>query len=399
MFLTCPSCYTRFSVPDGAIPPSGRMVRCANCKASWRATPDQLEQDEPLPPPPAAPPPPAVPVPAAAPAAGGIAGHPPIAESAESQAAPMAKPDDMARIRAMLDDDLTPDEPEGADDAPPSFDDDPLDDDRPGLDVSRMFAEEDEAPGADAGADGSDDLDDDDELSDSGADTLVGGLHRLAAQLRDDGDATGDADGDFDMDGLVSDDDDFLARRRGEQRRLAERDAAGRKRRIVTALWALLLLFWVAVGYVLIAHGETVRTVWPASSVLYESLAGLRDVDRYREGAETLTPPLAEAPEIVTAALTRSRLEVIDGVDTLIIEGYVENRGRAAASVPKVRVDVLDAAGASVDNWVFDPPGLVIRRGMQLEFTTTRTPVPDGAASATVAVLEGSRSETEAAPR
>ncbi len=360
MILVCPSCDSKFKVPDNAIPPEGRKVRCAQCGNAWHATKANELKATPRPAPtiqpvvkPQMPPASSYTAPAAEVDAGTAAQAAAIRRSvvAEEQAPAVSEPDEN-----LFDEGLgnAQDLHEGHDDVGVSeFD---------GLDDGGEFD-------ADHGLDGPAD------------DGLPDDEHDLD---------------DPDLDEY--DDDDILARRRGELRREAELKSRARKQLMLTVGWAGLVVFILIVLSALLFMKDTVTGAFPGTNQLYNFFAETQAEALYQpETDKPLTKPITETEVYVRAGLLRDRMrvETIDGQSQVVIVGQLENTGQRAANVPKVEISIKDRSGRVLDQWVYDPPGLVLRRLSRLSFETTR-PVPPSMHSVEVRPLEGTRSDNRA---
>lgn len=350
MILVCPSCDAKFKVPDGAITAEGRKVRCARCQHSWHATPAHALK-------PAAKPAPNVALRATPP-------HPDQTADIDAVAAARAA----ALRKAVVEEDTSP--------APDSHDEDPFDE---GI----------EAPAPPLTAERDDRVniaeDFDLETHENHDDHEPG--------LGVDEDALDDADEATSADELWQD--------VGLRRRVSERTRLVWKRRVIMALWAGLLVFVLGLLGTLLFNKEGVTTAFPGTHQLYDffSSASTDAIDKYRpEEGEPLSTPLGEIDVYVSADLytNLTRFEEIDGKNQLAVRGFVENTGSRAAYVPQVQISIKDGRGRTLDQWLHEPQGLMLRRGQQLQFETFRHPVPEGMASVEVKALEGTRSTVEA---
>lgn len=376
MILVCPSCDAKFKIPDGAIPAEGRTVRCAKCKHSWHATPQQVMRKQA--PKPAAPRP-AAPAMAAAPA------RPPepAPQGFDGQLDDQAAADAQALRRSVqgtlgADDEASPIQ---AAPEPGTFDD--------GLgDGESIPASSDVSEAGDA-------------TDDFGLGAHV--KEQFGEDFLDDGTRPDGPDAEkYDHDGGYEDDedydeDDFLARRRADQRRLHERKMVGRWRKIMTVGWAGLLIFWLVVGYGFLFQEENMRHYLPGTSdFVYGLFEGGSDVEAFKEQAgENLTPSPAEAEEIIRAVLLPNpdgvSFETIEGQQAMVVRGFIENNGTTGANVPVVLARILDVNSRELARFEIHPPGLIIRRGGKLDFIGYHTPVPAQAAQVAVEVVPGSK--------
>jgi len=354
MILVCPSCDSKFKVPDNAIPPAGRKVRCAQCGSTWHATTaDELKPPKPT-----------------NPAVSGGQRRAPAAP----QIAPVAEVDagTAARAAAIRQSVVEPD-----DQATGGGVDENLFDE--GIDSPASGAVSNDEPG-----------EDNFELADG-----------IREQLGDNFDLEPDEGLGVDED-LDDDDggDDIMARRRGELRRDAERKSLTRKRGLIQAGWVALLLFVLGVLGSFLFMKETVTAAYPGTNQLYDFFAATRSnsADKYlpAEG-ERVTPPITETEVYVRAGVfeNQTRIEVVEGQRFLVISAQLENTGNRAANVPKVEITVVDNSERTVDQWVYDPPGLVIRRLSKLRFEIRR-PAPYGVKGISIKALEGTKSNNEA---
>ena len=389
MILECPNCGTQFNVPDGAIPPEGRKVKCASCAHKWVAKPESAVTPAPAP------------VrrrrPAAGPPGARRPGQPrpqrPVAPERQ-RPQPIETPEDLQTdaalasqhqaLRRQLVDDAAAQPDDGVNPMAGIADDD--------------FAPKRTAPPPPAPSVRAEEPEDDGDMD-------------FMARIAKGADSVGVSD---DSDDDLLDDDDLLG---GSGKRklpfkmpqgvssLAAKPAAmlsslAPEGILVRAGWGSLVVFWLTVFSMVFVFGDSLKAMWPASSQIYAALNGVSHAERVKAEAGELSGAIVDEPEILTVGLSslpenQTRWETRDGKNYLILTVLLRNEGRRAATVPKVKIIFLDKDNRPIGEWVEDPPGRILTRGSYLLFRVERADYPLGIAKVVTSIVDGSQSEKE----
>jgi len=130
--------------------------------------------------------------------------------------------------------------------------------------------------------------------------------------------------------------------------RRMRRNAARRRSRLPG--WSTAILALIAINTGLIAFRTDIVRFMPQTASLYASVGlpvNLRGL---------------EFSDIVT------RKEVQDGVQMLVVEGFIRNASRRSADVPRLRFAVRNIAGQEIYSWTALPARNTIPPGMTLPF-------------------------------
>ena len=145
-----------------------------------------------------------------------------------------------------------------------------------------------------------------------------------------------------------------------------------RRRPWMTVAWLVLLVrVGVAAGGAVWERDAVIRA-WPPSARLY-ALFGLA----------------VAQPGDVLKVTAQARRDEENGVPRLVIEGEVANISPDAQSVPKLKVELTDAANRVVQSWSFDVSTERLLPGASVPFTTSVARPSDAATGMSVTFTAG----------
>ncbi len=302
MELNCPDCGAHFVVPDGAIGPKGRKLKCAKCGHTWRQMPP--DQDSPPEAPSVAPP---------------VAPRPPPRAEAPPRPEPPPLPPMPEDTGPPVPMEMEPGERKAPREAVDAGGLEPMDSDAASIadDIDDPLA------GLDFG-DG-----------DGGGDDPLDGLSGM--------DAASDTT-DTDIDDLLAADPEpipeMFARDSGDD------EKGGKKGKLLGVLLGLVILAGLVGGGLYFGRTFIVQT-FPEAEPYY---------------AEFGIPVEVLGVGLRFNDVTSERL-VREGTDTLVVRGFIANTTTMTRELPFLRLVLFDATDAPVQDMVAEPPQATLAAG------------------------------------
>ena len=141
--------------------------------------------------------------------------------------------------------------------------------------------------------------------------------------------------------------------------------------RVALAVAAALVVVVVGTGY--FARSEIIEA-WPPAQRVYDLLGGLVDTS-----ATTLDVGILQVVR-----------QPVGGVDTLVLQGEIVNRGEMAQTVPSLQATLFDANDRGLMYWTFASEQAVLQPGETGSFRTEAISPPRGVDRTAVSFAGGS---------
>jgi predicted Zn finger-like uncharacterized protein len=141
--------------------------------------------------------------------------------------------------------------------------------------------------------------------------------------------------------------------------------------RAVLAVAAVVVIAVVGAGY--FARAQIIET-WPQAKRVYDLIGGLVNTSN--------------------ATLDVGNLKIVhrpvDGMEVLVLQGEITNRGPQPQAVPALRATLFDADDKGILDWTFASDAAVLQPGETGSFRTLAISPPNGFGRTTVTFSDGS---------